>query len=221
MDAGAIAGEPSPLAQVGLDLPEALRSPRFWILLLSIFVVYMAVSGIGPNLIPATTDAGFSPADAATVQSVFGVAIVFGRVAVGYLVDRFWAPGVAAASMCLPVVGCLLLFEPGSFVLAAVAAALIGFAAGAELDLMSFLVARYFGLKHYAKIYAIAYMALAICSGTAPFLFAWLYDETASYATSFGVAAVLFAVGALVVLMMGRYPVAYGLQAAKQEVEHV
>ena len=189
-----------------LSLGEAVRGYRFWVLLISIFVAYMGFSGISPNLIPAMTDAGMSSSEAATVMSVFGVSIIVGRVTVGYLIDRFWAPGVALAALSLPVIGCFLLLDPSSFFWAAVAALLIGFAAGAELDLMSFLTARYFGLAHYAKIYSVLYMSLAICSGTAPMLFAKVYDLTANYDIGFYAAAVLFALGGLLVLTLGPYP---------------
>jgi len=82
-------------------------------------------------------------------------------------------------------------------------------AAGAELDLMAFFAARYFGLKHYAKIYSILYATLAVCSGTAPMLFATVYDRTASYDLGFSVAMVLFVVSALMILSLGRYPKDY------------
>lgn len=191
----------------GLTLGEAVRTYRFWVLMLSILAVYMAFSGISPNLIPALTDEGMTSTEAASVMSVYGGSIIFGRVAIGYLVDRFWAPGVAMAAMCLPVIGCMMLLDASSVVWAGVAVFLIGFAAGAELDLMSFLAARYFGLRHYGKIYSILYMSLAVCSGTAPMLFAKVYDVTFNYDFGFYVAAGLFAVGALIVLALGRYPV--------------
>jgi len=204
----------SPLATAsGMTLAEAFRSFKFWILLISIFAAYMAFSGISPNLIPAMTDAGMTSSEAASVLSFYGGSIIFGRVAVGYLVDRFWAPGVAFFSMCLPVIGCLMLLQVQGFLWASVAAALIGFAAGAELDLMSFLAARYFGLKHYAKIYSILYMSLAICSGTAPMLFARVYDMTSNYEFGFYVAAVLFAFGGFLVLALGRYPDQYSSES--------
>ncbi len=71
---------------------------------------------------------------------------------------------------------------------------------------MSFLTARYFGLKHYAKIYAVLYAVLAICSGVAPVAFATVFDRTASYDFSFYVASAVFAVGALILLSLGPYP---------------
>jgi MFS family permease len=177
------------------------------VLSLSILAVYMAVSGISPNLIAALTDKGFTAGSAATVQGAYGFSIIVGRLVVGYLVDRFWAPGVALVSLSLPVAGCLVLTgSDPTFASAVFAALLIGFAAGAELDLMAFFAARYFGLRHYAKIYSILYALLAFGSGTAPMLFARVYDVTSSYDISFYIAAAMFLLGAAILPSLGRYP---------------
>lgn len=191
----------------GLTLGEAVRTYKFWVLCLSIFAIYLAVSGISPNLIAALTDKGMSAASAATIQGAMGFAIILGRIVVGYLVDRFWAPGVAVISLSLPAIGCLILMGPPDYAWTFAAVLLIGFAAGAELDLMAFFAARYFGLQHYSKIYAILYATLAVAGGTAPMLFARVYDVTASYDISFMIAAGLFVFGAVILLMLGRYPV--------------
>ena len=167
-------GQEAHQAHEGFTLSEAARSYRFWILLLSILFAYMGFSGIGPNLFPSMTDDGFSREQAATIQSVFGISIIVGRVVVGYLCDRYWAPGIACVCLLMPIVGTLIFYGDQSFVMAAIASFTIGFAAGAELDLMAFLAAKYFGLKHYAKIYSVLYATLAVCSGTAPMAFATL-----------------------------------------------
>ncbi|MBM13017.1 MAG: hypothetical protein CME57_00425, partial [Halieaceae bacterium] len=193
----------------GLTLGEAVRGYRFWILLLSILFAYQGFSGIGPNLLASLTDDGFAREHAASVQSVFGMSIIIGRVVVGYLVDRLWAPGVAAFCLAIPAVGAAMLHGEQTFGAAALAAFLIGFAAGAELDLMAFLAARYFGLAHYAKIYSILYATLAVCSGTAPMVFASVYDATGSYDLGYSVAAGLFMVSVILILLMGRYPTEY------------
>lgn len=191
----------------GLTLKEAAGSYKFWVLCLSIFSVYMAVSGISPNMIPSLTDKGLAPALAAKISGLLGFAIILGRLVVGALVDKFWAPGVAVVSLALPVVGCLILSGNPDLLTIYGAVLLIGFAAGAELDLMAFLVARYFGLRHYSKIYSILYALLAVGSGTAPMLFATVYDRTKSYEVSYLAAAALFAIGGLSVLALGRYPI--------------
>jgi MFS family permease len=208
--AGSPAGAAPPVAAAapawGLTLGEAARGRRFWILCVSIFAIYLAVSGISPNLIAALTDKGFTAASAATVQGVYGFAIIVGRLVVGWLVDRYWAPGVALVSLSLPAIGCLILTGSPDFRMAALAALLIGFAAGAELDLMAFFAARYFGLRHYAKIYAILYAILAVAGGLAPMLFARVFDVTSSYEISFLIAAGLFVFGATILPALGRYP---------------
>lgn len=191
----------------GLTLRDAARGYRFWVLCVSIFAVYMAVSGISPNMIPSLTDKGLAPALAAKISGLFGGGIILGRLVIGALLDRFWAPGVALVSLLLPVTGCLILAGNPALVWIFVAVLLIGLAAGAELDLMSFLVARYFGLRHYSQIYSILYALLAVGSGMAPMLFASVYDRTKSYEVSYLAAAALFAIGAVSVLALGRYPV--------------
>lgn len=191
----------------GLTLGQAAGGHRFWVLCVSIFLIYMAVSGISPNLIAALTDKGFTAADAATAQGAYGIAIIAARLVVGYLIDRFWAPGVALVALSLPAIGCLVLTGSPSFAAVIGAILLIGFAAGAELDLMSYLAARYFGLLHYAKIYAILYAILSVAGGIAPMLFARVFDLNASYNMSFLIAAVLFVAGAVMLLALGRYPV--------------
>ncbi len=193
----------------GLTLPEAVQGYRFWVLLFSIFLVYMAMSGITPNLIPALTDVGIDPVDAASAMSAFGFAVIVGRLVVGYLVDIVWAPGVAAVAISLPVFGSYLLYGEPTLGIAIGAAFLLGFAAGAELDLMSFLAAKYFGLLHYAKIYAFLYAALALASGIAPMLFARVFDETGSYDLGFLLGMGAFALGALLLLTLGRYPASF------------
>ena len=192
--------------QHGLSPREALRGQHFWILLLSILFAYLAISGIGPNLIPALTDKGLPVGRAALLLGLMGAAIVAARIVVGLLVDRFWAPAVAFCSLLLPMAGCLILADTRSPAMQTLAVVLLGFGAGAELDLMSYLTARYFGVRHYGRIYAVLYAALALCSGVAPALFATVRDRSGSYDTAFLGAALLFALGAATVLGLGRYP---------------
>jgi len=190
----------------GLTLGEALRGYRFWVMLIAILVSYMGFSGIGPNLLPSMTDDGMTRESAATIQSIYGISILLGRVVVGYIIDRIWAPAVASVCLLVSALGAFLFIGEQSFQAAAVASFALGFAAGAELDLLAFLAARYFGLAHYAKIYAILYAALATCSGTAPMLFAAVFDLTSSYDWSFAIAAILFVIGSGIMLLLGRYP---------------
>ena len=80
-----------------------------------------------------------------------GLSTIAGRLVSGYLLDRFFAPYVAAALFLLPLAGVgILAAGPGgpALILAAIA---LGFGLGAEVDVIGFMVSRYFGLRSYGR----------------------------------------------------------------------
>jgi MFS family permease len=193
--------------RTGVAVRQALRDYRFWVLALSVLCVSIGIGGSIANFQPLLIDRGFQPALAAKIAGVIGLSVIGGRLVAGYLMDRFWAPAVTLPMLALPAVACFLLAQsavtPGMAVLSA---ALIGLAAGAETDLVAFLTARYFGLAHYGKLYGLQYSVFGFASGLAPFVFGKVFDTTGSYKPILYVAAVLFVLGALALLSMGRYP---------------
>jgi len=53
---------------------------------------------------------------------------------------------------------------------ASAAAMFLGLAAGAEVDVMAYLVSRYFGLRHFGAIYAIYFSVYAVGTSVGPVL---------------------------------------------------
>ncbi|MGB3796957.1 MAG: MFS transporter [Alteraurantiacibacter sp.] len=195
-----------PSSLTGFTVKQALKGYRFWLLFAAITCIYLAQAGIITNLIPSLSDRGLSAQQSANLQSVLGVSIILGRLVVGLVIDRLWAPGVAAFVTMLPVLACVILPGDYSYALVTLAVILIGVATGAELDFLSFLTARYFGLRHYATIFAVTYAAMALAAGFAPFAFAATHDHFGSYDIAFFAAALLYTLGAVLLLFMGRYP---------------
>lgn len=185
---------------------EAVREWRFWALGASTACIYLAIGGTITNLVPALTDRGLSVRDAATVMSIFGGAIVVGRIAIGAMVDRFWAPAVAACVLLLAACGCAALAGEANFAVYALAAASVGIVTGTELDIIGFLTARYFGLQDFARIYARLWIFVAAAAGVAPLIFGYLSELAGGYRTPFLIAAVLLLIGAGGLLSLGRYP---------------
>jgi MFS transporter, OFA family, oxalate/formate antiporter len=190
----------------GLALGRAVLSWRFWLLLGSVIMLYLGITGILPNVIPAMISKGMAPADAALVQSAYAVTLVLGRLGVGWLVDRFWAPAVAVASLVPAALGSFLLTGHPGFGVAVLAIALVGVAGGAELDMLAYLVSRYFGLRAFSAIYGLLYAVVAATGAMGPFAFAQLQQVTGSYDICFEVAALLFAGGGGAIVFLGRYP---------------
>jgi predicted MFS family arabinose efflux permease len=192
--------------QDGTSLSLALRGRHFWLIGASTAAIYLAVGGLITNLIPALTDKGLARSDAVSIMSVFGGAVVAGRIIVGALVDRLWAPAVATAVLLPAAAAALMLGADLDYAGYVLAAMLLGAATGMEIDMLAFLAARYFGLADFPRIYGRLYMFVAGSAGIAPLAFGHLFDRTGSYELAFTLSACLLAGGAAGLLALGRYP---------------
>lgn len=211
VDGGSLAG-PTPAAATAptasLTVPEALRTRTFWLLCLVFFGI--AASGLGAlaHLASMLTDQGITPQKAALATSLFGAATIVGRVANGVLVDRYFAPRVAAVAFAGAAIGLGLLWGGGTGAVVFVAAVLIGLAIGAESDIMPYLVSRYFGVRAMGALYGIAFGAYTIGAAAGPFLFGAAFDWTGSYRLPFACAGGISLLAALGILTLGSYPTA-------------
>jgi MFS family permease len=86
-----------------------------------------------------------------------------------------------------------------------VIAALVGLAAGAEFDIMSFLVSRYFALNRYGIIYSCLDALFKIGAGIGGPLFALSFDFSGSYALVLNCSAASLIGVALLLLILGPY----------------
>lgn len=191
----------------GLTLREVVRSKRFWLCNLALTLATVSMIGMVTNTVPMLRDRGMSAADAASAFSVYGLSLILGRVLVGYLVDRLWAPGVAFVVMLMPAIGCFLFYSAdnhiGTLMLASL---LVGLGAGAELDIAAFLMARYFGMREYSRVFAMHMGLIGLMSTLVPFFFSYLYATSNSYAPLMVFCMISFTSAAVLLPLLGRYP---------------
>ena len=198
--------QPRAPAEGGLSLTQALKDWRLWLLAYAFIPISFAVGGPIPNLETMLGEKGFDAQDAVTLASLIGVAVIIGRVAGGFLLDYLWAPAVAAVILSLPAVATFMLAQGDlSFLAAATAIMILGAAAGVEYDLMAYLVSRYFGMRHYAAIYGFLYGFFALGAGFGPGVFGRTFEATGSYDGILLIASALFLLGALPLLLLGKY----------------
>ena len=166
---------------VELGFKDAARTAPFWIIGISFLIFSTAVSGFIANYIPLLTGLGLSQQSAATAAGLIGIAVMVGRLTGGLLLDKFPAPRVAAAVMCLPAVGCGLIYLNGEASVALPAAVLVGLSAGAEFDLVAYMTAHYFGLRHYGRINGVLFAGVIAGGALGPMLFGFTFDAFGSY----------------------------------------
>jgi MFS family permease len=191
----------------GESWSNAIRGRKFWTLTIALTLAVSAVLGLLTSVIPLLRDKGFDAATASAIFSSFGVSLIAGRVIVGYLLDRLWPAGISAAALALPAVGCFMLITIHSNVPALIAAcALIGIGTGAEFDISAYLLARYFGMRDFARLYGLLLGIVTFSSALAPAFFGVLYRHSGSYESMLEVAVACFIVGPALLLTLGTVP---------------
>lgn len=190
----------------GCTLRSALTTGHFWIMLVVFLLIGLAVTSIQVHLVPLLVARGVSAMQAANALSILAIALIFGRIGAGWLMDRFFAPRVAIAFLLGPIVAIFLLAAGASGFLAFVAGILTGLAAGAEVDVTAYLASRYFGLRYFSSIYAWYYSAYSLGAGLGPLLTANAVDRFGGYTQILYVHAALLAIAALLLTRLPAFP---------------
>ena len=190
----------------GVTLREAARTREFWVISLAIMLFSLLLTGLIPHVVPIMLELDVDLKTAAQVASVMGFATFVGRIGVGYLVDRIFAPYAAIAFFGAAALGLLMLSSGSTGSMAFLAAAMIGLGFGAESDLIGYFVSRYFGLKCFGEIYGYIYGAFLMGAGAGPLLLGFGYDFFGGYMKLLYTFGISGALGCSLFLLLRRFP---------------
>jgi MFS family permease len=189
----------------GLTAKEIVRTGTFWKLVLAFFALATAASGTIAHLVPLMTDRGIPAATAANVLATAGLALIAGRLLAGYLLDRFFAPYIAATFFAMPIIGILLLLSTGSVAMAIPSIMLVGLGLGAEVDFIAYLQSRYFGLRAFGEVYGYFFAVFMFGSGVGPFLVGMGFQKLHNYEVPLYVVCGGLLIACLLMLILGPY----------------
>lgn len=185
----------------GANYGMALRSFTFIGLLTAGSLFACAYYGLVVHLVPILRSNGLSLTMAAAIGGVTGIFAIIGRLVTGYLLDRLPVRAIGAVAFLLPIVVVTLLLLGGdSLWLVIPAVALLGLAAGAEMDIVTFIAARHFGPAIFGSIYALFTAILAVCASFGPIIAGALFDHSGNYAPFLLFTIPLALVGALLIV---------------------
>lgn len=193
----------------GDEMSAAVRRKDFWLTMIASFLVVTAINGVIAHLVALLTDHGLPNAISVRMLVAVGLSAIAGRLISGYLLDRFFAPHLAAIIFIVPLIGlAMLLIGVQAVPLVLVASICLGLGLGAEVDIIGFLVGRYFGLRRYGEIYGYIFAVFTIGSGLGPYLMGATFDATANYKLALAVFCGLLIVSSALIAMLGpyRYP---------------
>lgn len=204
---GASGAATDAVVEPGVRFAQAVRDRRFWFMAVGLFACSGMMTAFIASIVPLLQEAGLPDRRAALAASTFGIAVVTGRIAVGWLIDRHFAPRVGAL-LVIPAGLAVLAFNLPAppFALAVAVVFLVGLAAGAEVDLMAYLTSRYFGLREYGRIFAAQYMAFALGPGVMVPLVGRARDLADDYGTALAAISAGITLFGVLLLMLGPYP---------------
>jgi MFS family permease len=162
---------------------EIVGKPVFWLISGAILLCALPTSLHASQMMLMLLDTGIDKTSAANAISAFALGSLIGRAACGLALDRFPAPVVAAVSMVLPALGyALIASSRGSVPMVTLSMLLIGLSYGADADLPSFLVARYFRLEIFSSALSLTFCATLFGSASGALLLSALLLHYKSFA---------------------------------------
>jgi MFS transporter, OFA family, oxalate/formate antiporter len=186
-EAGSTRARPSAIDDIVWSRSEALRTPAFWLIVITFGVAHVGVSGLNLHVFSFVSDQGYPEMVAALVMSTiafmqFSTPIVWGLLAerwnIGRLIMAKFLIQAAGISLALSSPGLPPLYA-GFF--------LYGIGMGGTAILVEMIWANYFGRVSLGKIRGMGSLLTHAFSAGGPPFFGFLFDATQSYLLSFSI----------------------------------
>ena len=165
----------------GLVWSQIWTTGTFWLLVCAFFLAGASVHACVLHLAAMLSDRGASAQAAANATSIIGAAVIVGRTGSGYFLDRFFAPRVCAVLFGQSALGVALLASGASGLLGILAGFMVGLAFGAEVEIIAFLVSRYFGLRSFGLVYGVGFSSFVLAGAAGTYVMGAGFDRTHSY----------------------------------------
>ena len=185
------------------DYRIILTSRLFWIIMIAMFLCLLQTQLHSSQMNLMLIDQGLTIQGAANIASVYAAGTIVGRIACGLALDRYSTPIVTFVSMVLPAIGFFVLgSDLDAETVIAASMFLVGLSVGAETDIISFLVARYFKIRIYNTTLGLLMTVSFLASATGALGVSYTLSVYDSFEPFLFVIAASIVVGSLLFLLM-------------------
>ena len=183
---------------------EAVRTPRFWVLVAATATVGMLSTALNFHQISLLGDAGLTPGQAAAMFLPQFVGTALSGVAFGWLSDRLTGRTLIPLSMATLTTTLLLASSLTGGALVVLYALLLGASGGASRSIGSTLMPRWFGTDHIGSITGLSTLVGVASTAVGPVAYSLARDVTGNYTTASLVFVAVPVTVALVAIVAGR-----------------
>lgn len=198
------AASPAPAAAAGGGARDAFRSPQFWILCGSQFIVFVCLMTTTVHLIPFAVDIGASRGAAAGMLAAVGAVSILGRLVMGRAFDRIGGRRGMLVAYAILLASFAWLQAVSAPWMLAVFVAIYGIAHGAFFVVMSPTLAELFGTRAHGALFGVVLFFGAVGGAIGPLSAGAVFDAAGSYRIAFGALLLLAAIGMVLVSRLAR-----------------
>jgi len=195
----------SSFKEVEYTLRQAIKTPAFWMLIITHASHNLANPVVNVHAIPMLTDIGLNPVKAALMVAMMVACSIPFRFIGGVLADR-----AGKDRMKMVLAGAYLL-QAGGFGIFLIFETelsiyfwfiLYGIGMGMAFAMNPLMRARYFGRKAFGSINGVTQMLMTPAGMLAPIYAGWIWDNTGNYSQVIIISAVILAVSVLLSLLI-------------------
>ena len=183
-----------------IRLGVIVRTPSFWLILVSLFLVATATSGIGLHLVPHLTQQGLSAGAAVAAVSVMSIAGAVAALVYGFLAERAPPKLLLILSYLLEAASMWVLMGADNLPETYLFAVLQGIVGTGINTLAPILWADYYGRQTLGSIFGVSRAAQVVGFAVGPLASAVVYDRTGAYNGAF---LALAAVAVIAAILLG------------------
>lgn len=187
------------------DYAEIFRARAFWFLLISMLLCNLTQTIQLVQLKMLMLANGVSGENAGVMLSVISLGMLMGRFVAGVSLDRFNPHVVSFLTLGLPSIGLYVIassYDAPAILTFAVFC--VGFAFGAEGDIVAFLVARHFPVRIYGSVLGILAAAISFSTASGAGLLSITMARTGGYELYLWIVGTAVLIGATLLLLLGR-----------------
>lgn len=178
---------PTAIDEVAWSRGEALRTPAFWLIVITFGVAHVGVTGLNLHVFSFVSDQGHPAMVAALVMSIIAVMQFSTPMVWGLLAERTNVARLIMAKFVIQAVGILLALSDPGLVSLYSGFFLYGIGMGGTAILAEMIWANYFGRLSLGKIRGMGSLITSAFSAGGPPFFGLLFDLTQSYSLSFSI----------------------------------
>jgi len=191
------------LSEDGFSFSEAVTVKQFWMLCISLFMVWYCANSVMVHVIPYAIDSDVPSIQAAALLSIIGGSSIVGRIVMGGTGDRTGARKAFAINFCILVGTLVWLFFSTELWQLRTFVVVYGFAHGGFFGLLSPLVAELFGTRSHGALFGMITFWGMMGGAVGPVIAGRIFDVTQSYQPAFLILIIVSSVGLTLSLLLG------------------